>query len=428
MDKFQVLPLGEFADCIFSGSTPKSGGDAYSSDGEGVLFIKSGCLSMDGKLVIDETSKIKQHIHDGIMRSSQLKRNDVLIAIVGATIGRVALFADDRAANINQAIAAVRVDEKRLLPEFLIAYLLSSVGQTYLEFLKRPVARANINLEEISKIGIPNISLTQQKKFVEKFYKIRDIRLAKLRQADELLYSLDAVICNALLITMPSYKERIAFAITVSDIQADNTMGAEYYHPERMATVHMMKKECLNAEKLDDIVSFQRDIVSSSDNGEKYLGLSGVQSHVGELSGIDEDAAGQAFRYQEEDVLYGRLRPYLNKVLLAEKSGICSTEFYVMRVKNKAKLLPAYLAAVMRSTLILSQTRHMMTGNTHPRISNDDVKNLYIPVPNIEIQKGIVSAITQKRMDARKLRLEAEQEWQESKLQFDKELLGESKE
>lgn len=165
--------------------------------------------------------------------------------------------------------------------------------------------------------------------------------------------------------------------------------------------------------------------MNSSDVNERYLGLSGVESQTGELTDFEEDASGQAFTYQSNDVLYGRLRPYLNKVYFAEQSGICSTEFHVMRVKNKNDLLPEYLAEVMRSDLILSQTKHMMTGNTHPRISNDDVKNLYIPIPDILLQQQIIKEIRNRRTEARNLKIEAEKEWQKAKKQFEKELLGE---
>ena len=141
-------------------------------------------------------------------------------------------------------------------------------------------------------------------------------------------------------------------------------------------------------------------------------------------SGVKEDAAGQAFTYCSEDVLYGRLRPYLNKVLYAEQDGICSTEFHVMRVKDKTTVLPEYLAAILRSDMILSQTKHMMTGNTHPRISNDDVKNLYVPIPDISLQQTIVDELAKRRHQARALKKQAETEWQAAKLQFEKELLG----
>ncbi len=138
----------------------------------------------------------------------------------------------------------------------------------------------------------------------------------------------------------------------------------------------------------------------------------------------NHSSSKEGFAYDKNDVLYGRLRPYLNKVLFAEQSGICSTEFHVMRVKNENEVLPEYIAAILRSNLILSQTKHMMTGNTHPRISNDDVKNLFIPVPDITVQKEIVEELHGRRQKARRLRIEAEQAWQAAKLQFEKELLG----
>ncbi len=140
---------------------------------------------------------------------------------------------------------------------------------------------------------------------------------------------------------------------------------------------------------------------------------------------MEEEATGQSFVYQAGDVLYGRLRPYLNKVIVAETGGICSTEFHVMRICDKNEVLPEYLAAIIRSPLILAQTKHMMTGNTHPRISNDDVKNLYIPIPDMPKQQEIVAELNNRRQEARKLKAEAEKEWAEAKEQFEKELLGE---
>ena len=66
----------------------------------------------------------------------------------------------------------------------------------------------------------------------------------------------------------------------------------------------------------------------------------------------------------------------------------------------------------------------MMTGNTHPRIANDDVKNLYIPIPDIDTQEKIVAGLSKRRLEARKLKIEAEQDWQAAKAQFEKELLS----
>lgn len=77
-----------------------------------------------------------------------------MIAIVGATIGQVGIYHSDKEANINQAIALVRLKDG-YDPEYVKELLKSSIGQLNLDRLKRPVARANINLEEIASILIP---------------------------------------------------------------------------------------------------------------------------------------------------------------------------------------------------------------------------------------------------------------------------------
>ena len=106
------------------------------------------------------------------MKSSKIKKNDVMIAIVGATIGQVGIYLSDKEANINQAIALVRVKEG-INSEYVKEVVSSSIGQLNLERLKRPVARANINLEEIGSIIIPFPDLDKQNEIVNKVKAIR---------------------------------------------------------------------------------------------------------------------------------------------------------------------------------------------------------------------------------------------------------------
>ena len=294
---------------------------------------------------------------------------------------------------------------------------------SWVKGIQRPSGQPNINKEEYKSFRITLPDLPTQKKMVEEFEEKQRERNQKLQKANELLMDMDLYIHRTLEIKDISFNNSIVSAVRTSDLCENGTFSAEYYHPERMAAIHAIKASG-PVKKLSEIVSFYREIVDSSKSSNAYLGLAGVESQTGELSGVVEDSAGQAFAYDKDDVLYGRLRPYLNKVLFAEQSGICSTEFHVMRVKNENEVLPEYIAAILRSNLILSQTKHMMTGNTHPRISNDDVKNLFIPVPDITVQKEIVEELHGRRQKARRLRIEAEQAWQAAKLQFEKELLG----
>ncbi len=163
--------------------------------------------------------------------------------------------------------------------------------------------------------------------------------------------------------------------------------------------------------------------------GDDYLGLANVQPNTGErIESTEEDGKGNCFEYRANDILFARLRPYLNKVFRAETGGVCSTEFHVIRIRpdenGRLLLVPDYLAAVLRSSLVLAQTRHMMTGNTHPRLANEDVVSLIVPIPERGIQERIGDEVTQRRDEARRLRREANVIWEDAKRRFEDALLG----
>ena len=355
-----------------------------------------------------------------------LQPNDILFARTGGTVGKT-YFYDGK---IGDAVFAgycirFRFDESKVIPKFVYWYTKTNAYEKWVNGIQRPSGQPNINKEEYKSFEIVLPSITIQQKIVEQMDASYLSWKDKSYKVDDILSSMSSFLLEKLNLSTIDYEERMCCAITLSNIIEDKTFSAEYYHPERMAALNALKNNSsMITDRLSGVVNFNRKTVSTADNS-NYLGLAGVESHTGELSGVQEEASGQAFAYEQGDILYGRLRPYLNKVIVAEKSGICSTEFHVMRVIDPSAILPEYVAAILRSDLTLSQTRHMMTGNTHPRISNDDVRNLYIPVPDITVQKIIVEELRTRRLEARRLKNEAEQEWHDAIKRFEQELLGE---
>ena len=152
--KYPLKKLGDISILITSGITPKAGGDAYTDSQNGIAFIRSGDIDINGNINFEELLYIKPEVHNKQMKSSKVYDNDIMIAIVGATIGQVGIYHSEKEANINQAIALVRLKDG-YNPEYVKELIKSSIGQLNLDRLKRPVARANINLEEIASISIP---------------------------------------------------------------------------------------------------------------------------------------------------------------------------------------------------------------------------------------------------------------------------------
>jgi type I restriction enzyme S subunit len=79
------------------------------------------------------------------------------------------------------------------------------------------------------------------------------------------------------------------------------------------------------------------------------------------------DAQSHKNAFQRNDVLYGKLRPYLDKAVLAEGDGICTTELLVLRTKTGVD--PRYLACVVHASNFIEHAMTGITGAHHPRTS-----------------------------------------------------------
>jgi hypothetical protein len=136
-----------------------------------------------------------------------------------------------------------------------------------------------------------------------------------------------------------------------------------------------------------------------------YIGLENIISLTGELINFEACKAGsiksRSKTFIKGDVLFGRLRPELNKVYLAEElvsPGICSNEFIVLRAKS-AKIDPRYLRYALASPYVSQYAKKLRTGASLPRMSSKDLLDLTIPVPPAEIQEKIADELS--ALDAR---------------------------
>ena len=112
-------------------------------------------------------------------------------------------------------------------------------------------------------------------------------------------------------------------------------------------------------------------------------------------------------------VLYGKLRPYLNKVVVPSTEGVASTEFVPIRPDEKT-LLPSFLGAFLRSPSFVSYAISNTTGSRQPRIRMDALWNALIPLPPIPEQRRIVAYLDQ--IQARVTALKKAQESTEAEL------------
>ena len=97
---------------------------------------------------------------------------------------------------------------------------------------------------------------------------------------------------------------------------------------------------------------------------------------------------GVRHKFNEGEVLYSKLRTYLNKVLLAKEDGYCTTE--IIPILCNDSILPQYLCHWLRSPYYLNYTRSCGYGIKMPRLSTTDARNGIVPLPPLNEQMRIL--------------------------------------
>ncbi len=193
-DGWEEKTLGDLCEKITKGSSPKWQGINY-VDAPGILFVTSENVG-ENRIILTKRKYVEEkfNISD---RKSILQVGDVLTNIVGASIGRTAVFNIDELSNINQAVCLLRCNPE-FLHNFYLMYLLNS------PFFKKILhdnevdnARANLSLGFFSNLVIPVPSLVEQQEIVNKVEaisaetkKLENIYRQKINDLDELKKSI----------------------------------------------------------------------------------------------------------------------------------------------------------------------------------------------------------------------------------------------
>jgi type I restriction enzyme S subunit len=119
-----------------------------------------------------------------------------------------------------------------------------------------------------------------------------------------------------------------------------------------------------------------------------YVGLEHIQSWTGGISlDAESNPEGTVSLFEINDILFGKLRPYLAKVALSKFQGSCSTEALVLRPRPGN--WPSYLRYVLSQKQFIEEVDASTYGAKMPRASWEFIGSRVIPTPDLPIQKAI---------------------------------------
>ena len=412
---------------ITKGETPLWRGDNYIK--EGIPFLRSENLIPIG-LELDDIVFISNKVNER-MKRSKIYPNDVLVAIVGATIGKTGLVTDDfEEYNTNQANAIVRPqDEKK--SAYLSIVLETKICQLQIERLKGGGARDNLDLNEVQILKIPK---TTSKLFEYSFAMVKKIR--ELRKSSQSLYTqaedllledlgLAASADGSTKLTMTASAEDLTFTTSLKDCQQVGRIDADFFQPkyERILSKIKVKKE-----KLSNLVSWQKGIEPGS---EEYAEEGRPFIRVSNMSKFGINDNNQQFLSEK---LYGELKdkyqPKKGEILLSKDAtpgiavlleqdveGIISGGTLRLKIKDK-NLNPQYLSLVLNSLICQMQIERDAGGSIIIHWRPDQVENTIIPILPLKTQQKIAELVN----ESFKLRKEAKELLEEAKKRVEEEI------
>lgn len=148
-----------------------------------------------------------------------------------------------------------------------------------------------------------------------------------------------------------------------------------------LGKIFILRKEQINPQNHTGVIS--------------YVGLENIESNSGNLVGeVNTDIKSiKSIKnvFKKGDILYGKLRPNLNKVWLANIEGICSTDILVLATKPEYS--PEFYELILRSNDFNEEVLKGLKGAQLPRVSFDYVSKIQIPSVPKEIQNSFSDQI-----------------------------------
>ena len=146
--------------------------------------------------------------------------------------------------------------------------------------------------------------------------------------------------------------------------------------------------------QLKEIASLRREKGKPEDNQDlNFVGLEHIDSGESILKrwGDASDTKSAKNHFYPNDVLYGKLRSYLDKAVIAEMEGICSTDILVFTANSKTA--PRFLVNLLHTQAFVNHAVATSTGISHPRTSWDSLGKFSFPLPPLPEQRAIAHVL-----------------------------------
>ena len=388
-----------------TGTTPDTSHPEYY--GSDIPFIKPPYIYNDR---IDYEAEGLSKI--GISKGRLIKKNSILMVCIGGSTGKT--YYCDRDVCCNQQINAITTYSS-INFKYVHRVMQSQIFQEKLWGLATGTATTIVNKENWRQLLIPLPPLGEQHRIVEKI----DSLLPELHKLEK-----DELKLELLKKSFPKkMKDSLLQAAIqgklteqlVSDGDARDLVIEIQKEKERLIKEGKIKKEKPLPEITEGEIPFEIPenwcwvrLGDITDYGiGKQINQNNIppNSWILELEDIEKESlklkckrfdrkpGSSKNKFSTGEILYGKLRPYLKKVIIADESGYCSTE--IVPFHGYGNISSSYLKYCMVAPSVNSIINQITHGMDMPRLGTDKAKRLIIPLPPLAEQHRIVERLEQ---------------------------------
>ena len=358
----------EITSKITKGSSPKWQGFDYQK--EGTLFVTSENVR-DGFLDISSPKYLPLEFNQKL-KNSQLEKGDILINIVGASIGRSCQFdIENQSANINQAVCLFRTNEL-VKSAFIFQFLQHS-------------STVNKLLGTQSESARPNLSLSDMRDFVFSIPPLPEQRkIAKILSTwDKAISTTERLIDNS-----KQQKKALMQQLLTAKKRLLDDSGKPFegeFDRVNLSELVTIDKSSLGKKTPED---FEFSYISLSDVETGKI-ADNLEKHV-----FSSSPSRARRKVSNGDILLATVRPNLKgfaKVKAEHDGMIASTGFSVLTPKKGVS--GDYLYHYLFSCHITGQINALVVGSNYPAINSSDVSGLKVYIPSYDEQKKVACVL-----------------------------------
>ena len=311
------------------------------------------------------TNALKEHGYQGI------RKGDLVIHAMDAFAGAIGISDSDGKATPVYSVCLPH--NKQKIDVYFYAYYLRNLALSgFISSLAKGIRERSTDFRyaDFAELLLPIPPYLEQQKIAQ----FLDDKTAKIDQAVDLAEKQIAL--------LKEHKQIL--------IQNAVTRGLNPDVPLKDSGVEWIGQvpEHWEVKKLKFVLTLSNKKEESKNSNKRYIGMENIESFTGKINDIPLIAEGIANSFYKDEILFGKLRPYLAKSYLADFDGICSTEFLVYR--STKVLNNRFALNIFLSYGFIDAVNASTYGSKMPRANAEFISNMFLAIPPLSEQKQII--------------------------------------